>query len=171
MTREEVLVDELKRKLPEMTCAELNEVRDQINLLGMQNREAIMRRRKAAEGRLPDSSIKRVDLDHTVPLSPWQRTSRLQKIFYLTERQYKRYKKVIPASALSWWLQEEKTVGYRGKVFDSEPTQFRWNGREAVSLQKTGMRPLLRSAVRPARWCIPATLWSTIHRSTAIRSI
>ena len=144
MTRAEILVDELKRKLPKMTSAELNEVRDHLNLLGLQNREETMRRQKTAEGKLSESKLKRVDLDSIAPLSSRQRTYRLQKIFYLTEKQYKRYKKVIPASSLSWWLQEERIVGYRGKVADPEQTQFRRNGREVVTVQKTGIRPLLR---------------------------
>ena len=144
MTRADVLVDELKRKLPEMTCDELNEVRNHLNLLGLQNREETMRRQKMAEGKLPYSNIKKVDLDTIVPLSPKQQSFRLQKIFYLTEKQYRRYKKVIPASSLSWWLEEEKTVGYQGKIYAAEPTRFRWNGRSVVSVQRTGMRPLLR---------------------------
>ena len=144
MTRAEVLVDELKRKLPEMSCAELNELKNHLNLLGLQNREETMRRQKTAEGKLPYSSIKRVDLDTIVPLPSKQKSFRLQKVFYLTEKQYRRYKKVIPASPLSWWLEEEKTVGYQGKIYAAEPTRFRWNGRNVVSVQRTGMRPLLR---------------------------
>ena len=144
MTRADVLVDELKRKLPEMTSDELNEVRNHLNLLGLQNREETMRRQKMAEGKVSDNNIKRVDLDSIVPLSSRQRTYRLQKIFYLTERQYRRYKKLISTSVFPWWLEEEKAVNYQGKTFTSESTQFWSNGRKVISVQRKGIRPLLR---------------------------
>ena len=70
MTRADVLVDELKRKLPEMTCDELNEVRNHLNLLGLQNREETMRRQKMAEGKVSDNNTKSVGVRPAI----WIRT-------------------------------------------------------------------------------------------------